>query len=160
MAVDAQYIPMMEVSRKHAIKALYTERAEGLCLKSFMRKAFYEMDMDDLHTIQVILYPCAQAVKDARLSIGRGYRGILERDDYVCQYGCGKRATTIDHVLPRAQGGTSVPTNLVAACIECNQKKGNRTPSQANMPLIQPPRSTRWKLMQKFHILVELATKE
>lgn len=66
---------------------------------------------------------------------------IYIRDKYRCQY-CGehKHASdlTLDHILPRAQGGESTPQNLCAACIKCNQRKGNRTPEQARMPLLTP----------------------
>jgi hypothetical protein len=47
---------------------------------------------------------------------------------------------TLDHILPRAQGGESVPQNLATACVPCNQRKGNRTPDQARMPLLTPQR--------------------
>jgi 5-methylcytosine-specific restriction endonuclease McrA len=64
---------------------------------------------------------------------------IYIRDRYRCQY-CGDhksaRDLTLDHILPRAQGGESTPQNLVAACVRCNQRKGNRTPEQARMPLL------------------------
>ena len=30
-------------------------------------------------------------------------------------------------------------TNIVTACASCNRKKGNKTPKQANMPLINIP---------------------
>ena len=64
---------------------------------------------------------------------------IYIRDRYRCQY-CGEhkhaKDLTLDHILPRAQGGESTPQNLVTACIKCNQRKGNRTPEQARMPLL------------------------
>ncbi|MDW8303582.1 MAG: HNH endonuclease [Acidobacteriota bacterium] len=64
---------------------------------------------------------------------------IYLRDGYRCQY-CGEQKTakdlTLDHIVPRAQGGESIPQNLVTACIKCNQRKGNRTPEQARMPLL------------------------
>jgi len=64
---------------------------------------------------------------------------IYIRDRYRCQY-CGEhkhaKDLTLDHILPRAQGGESTPHNLVSACIKCNQRKGNRTPEQARMPLL------------------------
>jgi 5-methylcytosine-specific restriction endonuclease McrA len=64
---------------------------------------------------------------------------IYIRDKFRCQY-CGDKRTavelTLDHITPRGQGGESVPENLVTACIECNQRKGNRTPEQARMPLL------------------------
>ncbi|MEZ5347423.1 MAG: HNH endonuclease [Pyrinomonadaceae bacterium] len=64
---------------------------------------------------------------------------IYIRDRYCCQY-CGDHKNakdlTLDHILPRAQGGTTTPQNLVSACVRCNQRKGNRTPEQARMPLL------------------------
>ncbi len=60
-------------------------------------------------------------------------RNIFKRDRFTCQY-CGKQPgseeLTIDHVLPRAQGGTSTWENCVLACIECNAKKADRTPDR------------------------------
>lgn len=64
---------------------------------------------------------------------------ILIRDDFTCQY-CGIRQAakdlTLDHITPRARGGDSSPENLVAACMGCNQRKADRTPTQARMPLL------------------------
>lgn len=53
---------------------------------------------------------------------------IKSRDQAICQY-CGRHASDgePDHVLPLARGGTDRLTNLVWACKECNQSKGNRT---------------------------------
>lgn len=39
------------------------------------------------------------------------------------------RATTVDHIIPRARGGDNNPANLVAACKPCNGKKGDAMPS-------------------------------
>jgi 5-methylcytosine-specific restriction endonuclease McrA len=46
---------------------------------------------------------------------------------------------TIDHIKPRSKGGKNTWFNLVTACKKCNQKKGDRTPIQANMKLIREP---------------------
>ena len=69
-------------------------------------------------------------------------RNIYARDQNRCQY-CGKhfstKELTLDHVLPRVQGGDNSWTNLVCACVKCNARKGGRTPSQARMKLIREP---------------------
>jgi hypothetical protein len=56
---------------------------------------------------------------------------VLKRDNYTCRY-CGGTAPdvvlTIDHVLPVALGGTDDPTNLVAACKDCNAGKSSTAP--------------------------------
>lgn len=67
---------------------------------------------------------------------------LMRRDGQKCQY-CGKRVTgetmTLDHVIPRAQGGESRWENLVVSCYDCNQRKAGRTPKQANMVLLKKP---------------------
>ena len=50
---------------------------------------------------------------------------ILELDGWRCVY-CGEPAETVDHVVPRAKGGTNHPHNLAAACELCNAAKGDR----------------------------------
>ena len=50
---------------------------------------------------------------------------VLERDGYACFY-CGGPATTADHVISKARGGTDDMDNLVAACVPCNSRKGAR----------------------------------
>jgi len=67
--------------------------------------------------------------------------GVFRRDQYICQY-CSKAShqLTIDHVLPRNQGGEHSWENVVSACAFCNRRKAGRTPKQANMKLICQPR--------------------
>jgi 5-methylcytosine-specific restriction endonuclease McrA len=69
-------------------------------------------------------------------------RNIYARDGSRCQY-CGKhfptRELTLDHVLPRVQGGENSWTNLVCACVRCNARKGGRTPVEAGMRLLRVP---------------------
>jgi 5-methylcytosine-specific restriction endonuclease McrA len=52
---------------------------------------------------------------------------------------------TIDHVVPRAQGGVSSWENCVLACMECNKRKADRTPDQAKMRLKKHPVRPAWK---------------
>lgn len=61
-----------------------------------------------------------------RARIGFSRRGVLARDNFTCVY-CGKRADTIDHVIPRAMGGENTWENCVAACAKCNNKKADST---------------------------------
>ena len=68
-------------------------------------------------------------------------RNVLRRDFYTCQY-CGARhELTIDHVTPRSKGGRHVWENVVAACRDCNQRKGNRSPEEAGLHLRTSPRA-------------------
>lgn len=67
-------------------------------------------------------------------------REILRRDGYRCQY-CGRETSqlTIDHVVPRYRGGPHSWENLVAACPQCNRRKGGRTLAGARMELLRRP---------------------
>lgn len=69
---------------------------------------------------------------------------VLERDHRRCIY-CAGPGNTVEHILPRSRGGQNTWTNLAACCGPCNNRKGDRTPAEANMPLLytpsQPPRA-------------------
>lgn len=83
-----------------------------------------------------------------RRSVGFSYRAVHERDDWTCAY-CGRGVSrtppceallaTVDHILPVSRGGPSTWTNLVSACKECNNRKADRTPAEAGMPLRADP---------------------
>jgi 5-methylcytosine-specific restriction endonuclease McrA len=66
-------------------------------------------------------------------------RNVLRRDGHRCQYCGSQEALTLDHVVPRSRGGRDAWDNLVAACTPCNNRKGNKTPEEANMPLARRP---------------------
>lgn len=72
---------------------------------------------------------------------------LLARDGFECQY-CKCHLSydnsTMDHVLPRSQGGVTIWGNVVSACHPCNRRKGGRTPAQAKMPLNQEPFEPQW----------------
>ena len=74
---------------------------------------------------------------------------IFMRDKYRCQY-CGEKKgvkeLTLDHILPRSRGGDNSPINVVTACMTCNNRKGDRTPEEARMPLLTSQSALRVKL--------------
>ena len=72
---------------------------------------------------------------------------IMARDNFQCQY-CGiqpsRAELNLDHVVPRALGGRSTWENVATSCVDCNRKKGGRTPQQARMRLRKAPMRPRW----------------
>jgi 5-methylcytosine-specific restriction endonuclease McrA len=80
--------------------------------------------------------------KVPRQTVKFNRRNIFARDNNQCQY-CGRKFPTselsLDHVIPRSQNGATTWENIVCACVECNVRKGGRTPRQANMTLIRKP---------------------
>lgn len=64
---------------------------------------------------------------------------VLRRDNHTCQY-CGRSAPDVelhvDHVIPVALGGRDEPSNLKAACRDCNSGKGSMPPDYPTVPSV------------------------
>lgn len=81
---------------------------------------------------------------------------LLARDEYKCQY-CNtqlsRQNSTVDHVIPKSQGGNTSWENCVTCCHSCNRKKGGNTPEQAKMQLLRPSMQPDWLpvLSVRFH---------
>ena len=69
-------------------------------------------------------------------------RLLFARDRHLCAY-CGAVChfgdLSMDHIVPASRGGGDTWNNLVTACRPCNQRKANRTPHEACMPLLYVP---------------------
>ncbi len=117
---------------------------------SAMRPADDELFVQAVHyrlrVPEVITLTGYDRLPSANVAFNR--RNIFRRDKFVCQY-CGRQPgsdeLTIDHVIPRAQGGESTWDNCVLACTECNHRKADRTPRQAGMRLRNEPTRPRWR---------------
>jgi hypothetical protein len=79
-------------------------------------------------------------------SVNFSRKNLFIRDNYTCQYCYQKKEIhklTYDHVIPKSkwkyENSPTCWTNIVTACVDCNRKKGNKTPAQANMVLKTPP---------------------
>lgn len=122
------------VSLRHAIHMLHRrvaavlEVVEGETFGPYQRPRSVEL-VRYVHTRWV--YERTGAVPYSRAT-------LLRRDRHRCAY-CGAPASTVDHVLPRCQGGATSWLNVVAACEPCNAVKGGRTPEQAGMRLRARP---------------------
>jgi 5-methylcytosine-specific restriction endonuclease McrA len=83
-------------------------------------------------------------------------RNLFARDGHRCQY-CGQNAPphqlSMDHVLPRSRGGQTTWENIVCCCVNCNTRKGGRTPKEARMQLLRQPQKPRYNplLVQKLN---------
>lgn len=107
----------------------------------FLQAVTFRMRVPEILSLTRFDRPREEAVTFSR-------RNLFKRDHLTCQY-CGVRPgsaeLTIDHVLPRSQGGLSTWENCVLACVGCNARKANRTPEQARMKLKKPPHRPAWK---------------
>ncbi len=137
LVLNADMGPLHRVSLRHAVRMLCRRVAE-----------VHEAEPDRL----IGVFPMPRVVRLVqyvvtrwRYTSGPGWSrpGVLARDNRRCGY-CGATATTIDHVLPRSRGGRNSWKNTVAACYDCNQRKGNRTPAEARMRLRITPFTPTW----------------
>lgn len=61
-----------------------------------------------------------------RLTKSSFRREIIDAWDGACAYcGCKPEKVTLDHVIPKAKGGTTDRANLVPACARCNVSKNH-----------------------------------
>jgi hypothetical protein len=71
---------------------------------------------------------------------------VLRRDNHACRY-CGAAAPhatlTVDHVTPVALGGGDDPSNLVAACRDCNAGKSSTSPDAGTVAQVNDD-AVRW----------------
>ncbi|HEY9678018.1 MAG TPA: HNH endonuclease [Drouetiella sp.] len=132
LVLNASYEPLNICTWRRAVVLLMKGKAEQI---EHNGKQIYS----DFPLPTVIRLRSYVKIPYKEISLSR--RNLLHRDNYTCQY-CGDRRhdLTIDHIIPRSKGGTDSWDNVVAACLKCNVKKGDRTPHQANMVLQVVPR--------------------
>jgi 5-methylcytosine-specific restriction endonuclease McrA len=73
---------------------------------------------------------------------------VYLRDEFTCQY-CGEEFETddltLDHVIPKSQGGKLEWDNVVTACCSCNFMKG----AGLMRPLSEPRQPNYWEMARK-----------
>lgn len=164
LALNRNYQPVQVISVRRAFCLLYKELAEVIHIDdgyyaSYDFESWREAgeiksmlgerdDTDDwIRTVrfEVRVPRIVRLLRYERLpknSVKFNRRNIFLRDEHRCQY-CGERFPThrlsLDHVLPRSRGGPTTWENIVCACLECNVRKGGRTPGEARMKLMRIP---------------------
>lgn len=128
LVLNASYEPLNITSWRRAVVLLIKGKAEQL--ENNKTLIYYHFPLPSVIRLRHYV-----RVPYKRIPLTR--RNILERDCYTCQY-CNAQTEklTLDHVIPRSRGGGDTWENIVTACVKCNIKKGNRTPKEAKMNLI------------------------
>lgn len=147
IAINNKFMPMQFLRKTHAIKAIASGRAFKLDPITFEQSRSF-------NEVRIIVYPHINTTFVPRIPKQGYQKGILIRDNNTCAY-CGKFANTVDHIVPRAHGGITEWSNLIASCFPCNQKKRNRTPKEANMKLLFSPKTIQTFLLDKFYRIVK-----
>lgn len=130
-------VPLSTLHWQEAVKLMFVERVDIV--------AEYEDWL--VHSPSTILkVPSVMILRDyVRLdrAVKFSRANVILRDEYRCQY-CGKdfshnhSALTMDHVTPRARGGKTNWTNIVAACWPCNLSKAHYETMKPLIPAWKP----------------------
>lgn len=137
LVLDQSYQPVARVHWQRAVTLLFMGKVEVV----------EEYEDQEIKSVTFSLKMPAvvrflRALRSRRKAIKFSRENVFLRDKGMCQF-CSTKVSrahaTYDHVVPRAQGGKTEWTNIVIACVDCNQRKGNRTPEQAKMALRTKP---------------------
>jgi 5-methylcytosine-specific restriction endonuclease McrA len=135
------YEPMQIISWRRAITLLALDKVEVVERYALVARAVScAIEVPAVIRLRSAARRAPRPVKLSRAN-------IYARDGYRCQYcavPCAIGELTYDHVIPRAQGGTTTWENIVSACYACNRDKANRTPAQAGMTLRKPAVRPTW----------------
>lgn len=133
------YLPISRVNIRRAIALMVTGKAEAL---DFSGEEAWLVRSPNL----VIAVP--QHIRLTITSTERIWkippvsrREVLKRDNHSCQYCGNNKHLTLDHLIPVSKGGQHKWDNVVTACEPCNQRKRDRTPIEAGMPLRTKPKA-------------------
>lgn len=138
LILNTTYEPLAVVPLKRAMRLLSTHKAEVVEAGAALLRSARGQIAAPL-VVRLLRYAHTRRLR--RPQVSRPL--VLLRDGEACQYcGCqpGRASLTIDHIVPRAQGGPTSWENVVAACRGCNAAKADRTPEQAGMALRSTPR--------------------
>ena len=136
LVLNATYEPMSIVNGYRAVNLILKERAVSVDDSSrLIRSQNIEMFLP--HVVK-LNYFVKKAHQHSLVPFSR--RGVLVRDNFECVY-CGRKAETIDHVIPKSSPyyGANSYENCVASCFPCNSKKGNKTLKEAGYVLGKKP---------------------
>jgi 5-methylcytosine-specific restriction endonuclease McrA len=134
LVLNASYEPLSTVALQRAVVLVLQDKAVVEHAHPLHRVRAASVDLPLPRVIRLRRYvrvPFRQRAAWSR-------RAVLVRDAHRCAY-CGRRGTTVDHVVPRSRGGGDTWLNTVAACGSCNHRKADRTPEQAGMALLFSP---------------------
>lgn len=121
LVLNATYEPLGVVPVRRAVTLLLIGKAEPLHVseRELIRSATIALAAPTVIRLsRYVFVPYRSTIPLTR-------QGVLRRDRNTCAY-CGEKASTLDHVIPRSRGGQHDWDNVVACCIRCNGKKGNR----------------------------------
>lgn len=137
LVLNASYEPVNICAARRALVLIF----KGVAMAEEIALGYLHSQRESIPLPSVIRLLEYRRIPHQTRALSR--KNILMRDRFTCQY-CHKVLNsgelTLDHVIPRSRAGETAWENLVACCHPCNNRKGNRTPEEAGMKLLRPPR--------------------
>ena len=144
LVLSSGFEPLYKTNWKRALSAIVCGRAEIIETHKTLWLSTSSGKMKLPTIVRFLSGFVASRLYKVRYKQRPTKRSLWARDDGQCQY-CQKRlnysSSTIDHVRPQSRGGDHSWSNLVIACVKCNQIKGNSLPLECKMFPIKLPRS-------------------
>ncbi|HEV2372881.1 MAG TPA: HNH endonuclease [Streptosporangiaceae bacterium] len=146
LLLNVTYEPLTTVNLRRAVCLVLGDKAEIVHHDtggSVLHSATLSLDMPSVIRLRRYI----RVPYRSRVPLTRG--ALMRRDNYLCAY-CGRRAETIDHVIPRSRGGAHAWENCVASCMHCNHSKSDRLVEELGWTMrCAPvaPRGPHWRLM-------------
>jgi len=134
LVLNASYEYLNVTSIKRAISLIYKKKAEIVEAIEGRVVGGRSVRMGMPSIVRMVYY-IRRPFKEVPLT----RKNVLLRDRQTCQF-CGRSGDTVDHLIPRSRGGPDSWENCVCACANCNRRKNNRTPEEANMRLLRRPK--------------------
>jgi len=138
LVLNANWLPLGKVTVRRALCLVLTHRAESVVADTQKLWRSQYLAVPEPRVIRLL-----KVIRVPQRFLPFNRKNLFCRDAYTCQY-CGQRPgknqLTVDHIVPQARGGTTNWENCVTACKTCNQRKAGRTPAEAGMTLLRPPR--------------------
>lgn len=159
LVLNRSWLAITTTTVRRALTLVYQDAAQVICPVTYETHDFDSWLDIEPRAADVIIRTVDSGLNIPEIIVLRRYdglpqrsvafsrRNLYKRDHFTCQYcGCrpGSAELTIDHVVPRSQGGRTTWQNCVLACADCNKRKAHRSLAASGMRLQRPPAMPRW----------------
>lgn len=142
LALNASFEPLTMMPIRRALRLVIDRKAEILEVDDTRVFRSERREMPAPLVIRLVRY--VHVPRKFRRQVTNTF--LFARDGYRCQY-CNRHQhelrtrefLTRDHVIPLSRGGQNVWLNVVTACSNCNNRKGDRMPKEFGVQPRQPP---------------------
>jgi len=135
VVLNGDYTYLNTISWQKALKLMYKGKATVLKYADVVVKTAENVVVK----IPVVMKLIKIIRTIYRTKVPFSKKNVMIRDGFRCQYCQSNSKLTIDHIIPVSRGGKTEFENCVAACQTCNNRKGNKLPSEAQLYLKKQP---------------------